>query len=67
MFVCLKVAGKSFRSICKHRECASVVCFPAEACHENKRHVLGQFYDEVCRKEWSLRAERGMIEMFTCL
>lgn len=31
----------------------------AEASHENKRHILGQFYDEICRKEWAVRAERG--------
>ena len=35
--------------------------FAAEAAHEGRRHILGQFYDEVCRKEWSIRAERGLV------
>ena len=31
----------------------------AEAQHENRRHILAQFYDEACRREWSKKAERG--------
>ena len=31
----------------------------ANAGHENRRHVLMQFYDEVMRKEWAEKAQRG--------
>ena len=35
------------------------VCASGTAATENRKGLLGQYYDEVCRREWSERAARG--------
>ena len=32
------------------------------AASEKRRHVLAQFYDELCRKDWAERAARGDVD-----
>ena len=45
------------------RVCLLVAC---RAAGEGRRHQLAQVYDEVCRKEWSAKAARGMLILNVC-